>query len=66
MVVKYEEIERFGSWGAASMKRKALVDTYGEGNVFIFKELTKTPFTAFRHDQYVVMLRRVTGLRGKK
>lgn len=59
MVVRYEIIERFGSWGTANVKRKSLIDVYGEENLFIVKEMTKSPFTAFRHDQYVLVLKTV-------
>ena len=58
MEVKFIELERHGSWGAANMRRKALAETYGKGCLYIFKDLTKSPFTAFRHDQYVIFLRR--------
>lgn len=56
MVEKLEVIDRAGSWGTANMKKKALEETYGKGNVKIFKDLTDSPFTAFRTDQYVIAL----------
>ncbi len=58
MEVKYTEIERHGSWGAANMRRKALAETYGKANLLILKDLTRSPFTAFRHDQYIIFLRK--------
>lgn len=65
-VVKYEEIERHGSWGMANTRRKALAETYGAENLFIFKDLSKSPFTALRTDAYVLCLRKLHGLGGNK
>jgi hypothetical protein len=60
MVEKLEIVDRFGSWGTANLRRKSLIDVYGKENVLIFKEMTKSPFTAFLNNQYVVMIRRHT------
>lgn len=57
IVPRYEEIERCDSWGAARIKQRALEETYGKGNIFIFKDLSARPFVALLHGSYVVALR---------
>lgn len=57
LVPRYEEIERCDSWGAARIKQRALEETYGKGNVFIFKDLSARPFVALLRGPYVVVLR---------
>ena len=47
-------IGRYGSWGAANMKKKEL-EANGNQKIYIFKDLTNSPFTAFRKDQYWVV-----------
>lgn len=54
--VKYNELQRYGSWGTANLKKKELEETYGKGKVFIFKNQSHSPFTAFSEDCYVVMV----------
>lgn len=54
--VKYNELQRYGSWGTANLKKKELEELYGKNNVFIFKDLSHAPFTAFSEDCYVVMV----------
>ena len=57
LVPRYEEVERCDSWGTARIKQRALEETYGNGNVFIFKDMSNRPFTALLKRSYVVMLR---------
>ena len=56
-VPRYEEIERCDSWGAARIKQRALEETYGKGNIFIFKDLSERPFIALLRGAYVVALK---------
>lgn len=56
-VTKFEVLECHDSWGTASVRRKALGDTYGLRNLKIFKEITGSPFSALRHRTYYLCLR---------
>ena len=58
MEVKYMEIERQGSRGMAVVRKRALEETYGEGSIMILKDVTDSPFTSFRTDAYVLLLKR--------
>lgn len=50
----FNVIGRFGSWGAANMKKKE-IEGKSNQKLYIFKDLTNSPFTAFRSDQYWVV-----------
>ena len=56
-VPRYEEVERCDSWGTARVKQRALEETYGKGNVFIFKDLSQRPMIALIKGGYIVALR---------
>lgn len=57
-VPRYEEIERCDSWGTARVKQRALEETYGKGNVLIFKDLSNRPFVSLISGSYIVALRK--------
>lgn len=54
---KVEILERHNSWGTANVRRKALGETYGLKNLFIFKDITKSPFSALRRNVYYLCLK---------
>lgn len=58
MEVKYTEIERQGSRGMAVIRKEALEETYGKGSIMILKDVTDSPFTSFKTDAYVLLLKR--------
>lgn len=59
--VIFTELYRFGSWGTARMKQRELMEKMPDHEIYIFKDQTNSPFTAFRNDQYVVCSRKRSG-----
>lgn len=56
MLMEYNEIGRFGSYGMAMKKAKELKERDpGANNHYIFKDITNGPFTSFKTDAYVLM-----------
>lgn len=58
LVPQYEELERCDSWGTARVKQRALEETYGKGNIMIFKDLSRRPIVALLKGSYIVVLRK--------
>lgn len=58
LVPRYEEVDRYDSWGAARVKQRSLEETYGKGNVMILKDLSDRPFVSLLKGSYIVALRK--------
>lgn len=50
----YKEVGRFGAYGIAKLKARQ-IEEVSKKKTLIFKDLSNTPFTSFRTDQYVVV-----------
>lgn len=55
MVKTYKVVGAFGSYGTAKMEANKIKNTT-KLEVMIFKDLSCSPFTSFRTDQYVIMV----------
>jgi hypothetical protein len=55
MVKTYRVVGAYGAYGIAKLEANKIRETT-KLQTMIFKDLSDTPFTSFRTDQYVVMI----------
>lgn len=55
MVKTYRVVGKYGSYGTAKMEANKIREMT-KLEVMIFKDLSESPFTSFRTDQYIVMV----------